>query len=554
MTETVQSVVFVVLVTLTVKPLGGYLYRVFAREPTRLDRVCVPLERGIHRLCGLDANEDMPAARYIGALLAFGGIAALFVFAVLRLQRFLPWFFPEYQTTPLTPDLAFNTAISFTTTTTWQAYGGENTMSYFSQMAGIVVGNFVGAASGLAIGIAFVRGFARQRSGGLGSFWVDVVRALLWVLLPGALVGSLVFAACAVPANFNDYTVATGLEGRTQVIAQGPVAALEMIKNLGTNGGGFFNANGAHPFENPTPLSNFFALLAIVLVPAAFTNTFGRMIGRPRHGWMLYGVMVVLFVGSLAAIHWAETSYGSMEGKEVRFGVPGSALTAAVISNGATGSYNAMADSFSALGGGVMLLNLLLGEVTFGGLGTGLASLVMIALVVVFLAGLMIGRTPEYLGKRIGAHETTLIMFYALIMPATVAPLAALAVSTPAGLNALTTNGGAHGFTGILVAYATSFANNGFNFAGLSANTPFYNTTTVIAMLAGRYLLTIPALLLAGRFARQGRSPSTAGTLPTETLLFAGLLTGMVVMLAGLSYLPALTLGPIAEHLMPLAR
>jgi K+-transporting ATPase ATPase A chain len=566
-----QYLAFLILVALTTKPLGGYLYRVFTRQRTIFDGVCLPLERLVCRLCCIDPAEEMTAPHYIGCFLMLGGLGALFVYILLRLQRFLPWFFPAYHTTAMTPDLAFNTAISFTTTTTWQAYAGENTMSYFSQMVALTTGNFLGGAAGLAVGIAFIRGFARERSEGVGNFWGDVLRALLWVLLPGALVGAIVLVWQGVPMNFNGYTVATGLEHQRQVIAQGPVAALEIIKNLGTNGGGFFNANGAHPFANPTPLTNFLGLLAIVLVPAALTNTFGRMIGQPRQGWMLYAVMVVLFVAGLGAVDWFEThegaqrrlgvttqgpavAGGNMEGKEVRFGIGGSTLTGVVTSNAATGSYNAMADSFTALGGMVLLLNLLLGEIVFGGLGTGVSSLVMSALIAVFLAGLMVGRTPEYLGKRIGPTETKLIMLYALIMPATVAPLAAVAVLTTAGLAGLVVNRGPHGLTSILVAYASSFANNGLTFAGLNANTVFYNGSTAIAMMLGRYALTIPALLLAGRVAIQGRAPSTGGTLPTDSFFFAGLLVGMVLVLAGLSYLPALTLGPIAEHVLRFSR
>jgi K+-transporting ATPase ATPase A chain len=566
-----QYLAFVVLVTLTTKPLGGYLHRVFTRQRTVLDRVWLPLERLICRMCHIDPAEEMPAPRYIGCFLILGGLGALFVYIILRAQRFLPWFFPAYHTTAMTPDLAFNTAISFTTTTTWQAYAGENAISYFSQMVALTTGNFLGASAGLAVGIAFIRGFSRERLAGVGNFWADVVRALLWVLLPGAIVGATVLVWQGVPMNFNDYTVATSLEHQRQVIAQGPVAALEIIKNLGTNGGGFFNVNGAHPFANPTPLTNFIGLLAIVLVPAALTNTFGRMIGQPRQGWMLYAVMVVLFVAGIGAVDWSEThegaqrrlgsttrgsvlAGGNMEGKEVRFGVGGSTLTAVVTSNAATGSSNASPDSFTALGGMVLLLDLLLGEIVFGGLGTGVSSLVMSALVVVFLAGLMVGRTPEYLGKRIGPTETKLVMFYALVMPATVTPLAALAVLTEAGLAGLVVNRGPHGLTSILVAYASSFANNGLSFAGLNANTVFYNVSTALAMMLGRYMLTIPALLLAGRVALQGRAPSTAGTLPTDSFMFAGLLVGMVLVFAGLSYLPALTLGPIAEHVLRLSR
>jgi K+-transporting ATPase ATPase A chain len=391
-----QYLAFVVLVTLTTKPLGGYLQRVFTRQRTLFDPVCLPLERLICRLCEIDPVEEMTATRYIGCFLILGALGALFVYIVLRLQRFLPWFFPEYHTTAMTADLAFNTAISFTTTTTWQAYAGENTMSYFSQLVALTMGNFLGGAAGIAIGLAFIRGFSRERSAGVGNFWDDVIRALLSVLLPGALLGAIVLVWLGVPMNFNRYTMATSLEHQTQVIAQGPVAALEIIKNLGTNGGGFFNANGAHPFANPTPLTNFLGMLAIVLVPAALTNTFGRMTGQPRQGWMLYAVMVVLFAGGIGAVDWSEThdgaqcrfgstiqgpavAGGNMEGKEVRFGVGGSTLTGVVASNTATGSYNAMADSFTALGGGVLLLNLLLGEVVFGGLGTGVSSLVMLA-------------------------------------------------------------------------------------------------------------------------------------------------------------------------------
>jgi K+-transporting ATPase ATPase A chain len=566
-----QYLAFVGLVTLTTKPLGGYLQRVFTKQRTLVDGVCLPLERLICRLCRIDPADEMTAPRYIGCFILLGGLGALFVYILLRLQRFLPWFFPAYDTTAMMPDLAFNTAISFTTTTTWQAYAGENTMSYFSQMVALTTGNFLGGAAGLAIGLAFMRGFSRERSAGVGNFWGDVIRALLWVLLPGALAGAILLVWLGVPMNFNAYTVATGLDHQTQVIAQGPVAALEIIKNLGTNGGGFFNVNGAHPFANPTPLTNVLGLLAIALVPAALTNTLGRMVGQPRQGWMLFTVMLVLFVAGIGAVDRFEihdgahrrfgsttqgpvVAGGNMEGKEVRFGVGGSTLTAVVTSNAATGSYNAMADSFTALGGGVLLLNLLLGEIVFGGLGTGVSSLVMAALVAVFLAGLMVGRTPEYLGKRMGPAETKLIMFYALIMPATVAPLAALAVLTKAGLAGLAVNQGPHGLTSILVAYASSFANNGLNFGGLNANTVFYNGSTAVAMMLGRYALTIPALLLAGRIATQGRSPSTAGTLPTDSFLFAALLVGMVLVLAGLSYLPALTLGPIAEHVLRFSR
>jgi K+-transporting ATPase ATPase A chain len=459
-----------------------------------------------------------------------------------------------------------NTAISFSTTTTWQAYAGENTMSYFSQMAGLCAQNFLAGAAGLAVGVAFIRGLARQLSNSLGNFWVDLTRSLLWILLPGALAGALLLVWLGVPMNFRPYAIATTVEGAQQVLPQGPVAALEIIKNLGTNGGGFFNANGAHPYENPTPLTNFVEMLAIVLLPAALTNTFGRMVGQPRQGWLLYGVMVFLFACGLVFVHQFEQkgvpqlgaaefhgsslqSGGNMEGKEVRFSIGGSTLAAVVTSNTATGSYNSMHDSYTSLGGMVLLVNMLLGEVVFGGLGTGLYSMVMAAAIAVFLAGLMVGRTPEYLGKQIRESETKLIVVYALVAPLFVLPLTAIAVSTTAGLSGLTTNGGPHGLTEILFAYTSCFANNGQTFAGLSANTPFYNLTTALAMLAGRFGLAIPALAFAARFGRQRNIPVTSGTLPTHSLSFGVLLTICLITMVGLTYLPVLALGPIVERL-----
>ncbi len=426
-----QYAVFLLIVTALVQPLGGYLEQVFSRKTTALDGLCLPIERLIYRITKVDPNVEMSSAEYTMCLVVFGLVGTLLLYSVLRLQTFLPWFFPQYQTTPMSPDLAMNTAISFSTTTTWQAYGGENTMSYFSQMAGLCVQNFLAGAAGLAIGIAFIRGLAAQLSETLGNFWVDLTRALLWVLLPGALIGAVFLVWQGVPMNFHDYTVATSLEHTKQVIAQGPVAALEIIKNLGTNGGGFFNANGAHPYENPTPLTNLVEMLAIVLLPAAMTNTFGRMVNRPQQGWLLYWVMMFLFTVGLLFVHYSEQggnpllrsvdshhsglqSGGNMEGKEVRFGIGGSALTAVVTSNTATGSNNSMHDSYTSLGGLVLLANLLLGEVVFGGLGTGLMGMVMAAAIAVFLAGLMVGRTPEYLGKKIGPCENKMVMLYAL--------------------------------------------------------------------------------------------------------------------------------------------
>ena len=563
----IQYLLFLAIVTALVKPLGGYMERVFSTKNTALDRLCRPVERLIYRISAVDPNVEMTGKEYATCFVLFGLAGTLLLYAILRMQQFLPWFFPQYHTTLLSPELAFNTAISFSTTTTWQAYVGENTMSYFSQMVGLCAQNFLAGAAGLAVGVAFMRGLARQLSGTLGNFWVDLTRALLWILLPGALLGALLLVWQGVPMNLHHYAIASTVEGARQVIPQGPVAALEIIKNLGTNGGGFFNANGAHPYENPTPLTNLIEMLAIVLLPAALTNTFGRMVGQPRQGWLFYCVMVFLFsCGLIFADHFEQKgnphlvgvdfrngslqSGGNMEGKEVRFGIAGSTLTAVVTSNTATGSTNSAHDSYTSLGGMVLLVNMLLGELVFGGLGTGLYSMVMTAAIAVFLAGLMVGRTPEFLGKKIGPAENKMIMLYALAAPLFVLPLTAIAVSTRAGLSGLTTNTGSHGFTEILFAYSSCFANNGQSFAGLSANTPFYNLTTALAMMAGRFALAIPALAFAACFARQRNTPSSSGTLPTHSFLFGVLLTACLITMVALSYLPALALGPILERLL----
>jgi len=563
----IQYLVFLVIVTALVKPLGGYIERVFSGKRTALDIVLRPIERLLYRITGIDATREMSFSEYAGCFVLFGLCCAHVLYAILRLQKFLPWSYPAYQTTPLAPDLATNVAVSFTTTTTWQAYSGETTMSYFSQMVGLCANNFLAGAMGLAVGVAFIRGLAREGSNTLGNFWVDLTRSLLWVLLPGALIGATLLVWQGVPMNFHPYAIATTVPGVKQVIPQGPVAALEIIKNLGTNGGGFSNANGAHPYENPTPLSNLLEMLAIVLLPAALTNTFGRIVGQPRQGWLLYGVMVFLFVGGLFFVdhfeqrgnpllhgidsaHHSGQAGGNMEGKEVRFGIAGTALTAAVTSNTSTGSANAVDDSFSSLGGMVLLTNMYLGEVNFGGLGSGLYGMVMAAAIAVFLAGLMVGRTPQYLGKRIGPPENKMIVLYALTAPLALLGLTAIAVTSKAGISSLTVNTGPHGLTAILFAYATCFANNGQAFASLNGNTLFYNVTTVIAMMAGRFFLAIPALALAGLFARQKKAPVSSGTLPTDSFTFGVLLAACLITLTALSYLPALALGPILERLL----
>jgi len=545
------------VVALLVKPVGAYLEGVFERRHTFFDPLLLPVEQLIHRLVGIDPKREMDWKRYSLAFCVFGLVNVVVLYFALRSQTWLPWFFPKVMTTPMTPDLAANTAVSFATTTTWQAYAGETTMSYFSQL--LLVGqNFLAGAAGLAVGIAFIRGYAREKTAALGNFWGDLVRAVLWVLLPMSILGSLFLIAQGVPMNFLPYTIAQTVEGGTQTIAQGPVAALEFIKNLGTNGGGFFNVNAAHPFENPTPLTNFVELLAIVVVPAAFTHTFGRMVGRPREGWVIFWTMTVLFVAGLLVCNWAESSAhpavsneitaGNMEGKEVRFGVGGSVLAAVVTSNGATGSYNSMHDSFQPLGVTVPLVNMLLGEIVYGGLGTGLYSMIFVALVALFIGGLMVGRTPEHLGKQIGPAEMKIIAVYTLVGPVTVLALTALAVVTNAGLSGLTMNAGAHGFTEILFAYASVFANNGQSMAGLSANNIFYNLTTIVAMLTGRYVLAVLALALAGRFAAASRRPPSRGAMPSDGMTFGVLLTGTALLVGALNFLPALAMGPIVEH------
>ena len=590
----VQLGLYLIVLIALAKPLGAYMARVYEGRPFGLDRVLGPLERLIYRLCGVRSDEEMGWKTYAMAMLLFNLAGLLVVYALQRLQGVLP--LNPQQLGAVSPDSSFNTAVSFVTNTNWQGYSGETTMSYLTQMLGLTVQNFLSAAAGMAVLVALIRGLARRSAETIGNFWVDLTRTTLYILLPLSLVLALVLVSQGVVQTFRPYAKVnvvqqtsydepvTDKDGKPvldekgqpktkkatlteQVIAMGPVAVLEPIKNLGTNGGGFFNVNGAHPFETPTPLANLLAMLAIAVLPASLTYTFGRMTGRPRQGWTLFAIMLVLFVAGLLVCHVAEQrgrtlaaqgvdhaasalqAGGNMEGKEVRFGIGGSVLAAITTSNGATGSYNSMHDSYTPVGGMVTVVNMLLGEVIFGGLGTGLYSLVLIALVGLFAAGLMIGRTPEYLGKQVTVPEMKLIGLYTVIAPLTILPLAALAMVTDAGLAGLTTNKGAHGLSEILVAYTTSMANNGQNFAGLSANTPFYNVTTALAMMAGRFGLAIPALALAGLFAQQARKPVTEGTLPTDTPLFAALTIAVVLVVGALSYLPVLALGPIVEHL-----
>ena len=502
----------------------------------------------------------MSAGMYALAFFVFGVLGTIVLFLLLMVQAWMPGG-PDarYLTTPMTLPLAANTAVSFSTTTTWQAYGGETTLRYLIQILGLTAQNFLGGAAGLAVGFAFIRGFARENSPTVGNFWVDLIRALL-LLLPLALVIGLVMVWQGVPLNLSPYIEAHTLEGLPQTIAQGPVAVLEVIKNLGTNGGGFFNANGAHPYANPTPLTNFLGMLAIAVLPASLPIAFGHMVRRPRAGWVLLAVMVVLFTAGLVVCDVYESDVpslqaglnitgGNLEGKEVRFGVHSSVLSAVVTSNGATGSYNSMHGSYQPMGVLVLLVNMLVGELVFGGLGTGLYSMVMTALIGVFIGGLMIGRTPDYLGKTVMTEEAKLISLYALLGPMVLLSLAALGVATEAGRAALVTNHGPRGFTEIVFAFTSCLANNGQNLAGLDANNTFYNISTIPAMLAGRFGLAALALALAGRFAAQGRRSLTPGTLPCDTVTFGILVLGVIILVGVLSFLPALALGPIMEHL-----
>jgi potassium-transporting ATPase potassium-binding subunit len=560
-----QVGIFFLLVTVISVPLGLYMARVFAEERTFLDPVLRPVERAIYRLCGVHPATEMTWGEYTIAILWFSLVGMLVLYALERLQGLLP--FNPQGLAGLAPDLAFNTAASFTTNTNWQAYSGETTMSYLTQMAGLAFHNFVSAATGIAAAIAVVRGFVRRSSRTLGNFWFDLVRSTLWVLLPLSVIFALVLVWQGVPQNLSPYVRAKTLEGAEQVIAQGPVASQEIIKELGTNGGGFFNANSAHPYENPTPLSNLIEMVAIFAIGAALTHTFGKMAGDRRQGWALFAAMALLFLGGAGVAIWAEQrgnpqfaamginqqasatqSGGNMEGKEVRYGIVDSALWATVTTDTSCGAVNSTHDSYLPLGGLVPLLNMQIGEIIFGGVGSGLFGMLVMAVLSVFIAGLMVGRTPEYLGKKIEAREMKLAMFFVLIFPAVVLLGAMVAVATKAGLAGIS-NPGPHGFSQILYAYSEAGANNGSAFAGLSANTRFYNYTLAFVMLPGRFMMMIPALALAGSLAGKKSVPVSAGTFPTTGALFVALLVGVILIVAALTFFPADALGPIVEHL-----
>jgi potassium-transporting ATPase potassium-binding subunit len=559
-----QIALFVGAVTLTVKPLGAYMAAVFAGTRTFLSPVLGPVERVILRLAGVRADDEQHWTAYAVATLAFNLAGFLFLYALLRLQGVLP--FNPQGLGGVAPDLAFNTAVSFVTNTNWQSYGGETTLSYFTQMVGLTSHNFVSAATGIALAIALIRGFARRSVKTIGNFWVDLIRATLYVLLPLALVMALFLIWQGVPQNFSAYTAAFTLEGVKQLIAQGPVASQEAIKMLGTNGGGFFNANSAHPFENPNALTNFVELWSILAISAALTHTFGKMVGNVRQGWAIFAVMGVLYLGGQFACTWAESqpsaklaalhidqtasgmqAGGNMEGKEVRFGIAGSTIWATATTDASNGSVNAMHDSFTPLGGLIPMFNIQIGEVIFGGVGSGLYGILLFAIVAMFVAGLMVGRTPEYLGKKLEAREVKMAILAILVTPlATLVPAAIAAVS-PQGLAGIA-NGGPHGFSEILYAFSSAAGNNGSAFAGLSANTLFYNLMLGAAMLAGRFFWIVPMLAVAGSLAAKKTVPPSEGTFPTTGPLFVGLLVGVLLIVGGLTFFPALALGPLAEH------
>jgi K+-transporting ATPase ATPase A chain len=559
-----QIALFCVIIVALARPFGGYMTRVFAGERTWLSPVLRPVERVIYRLCGVDEKVEQHWLVYAVSMLLFSVAGFVTLYALQRLQGYLP-FNPQGQT-GVEESLAFNTSMSFVTNTNWQSYVPETTMSYLVQMAGLTVHNFVSAATGIALALALVRGFARRSAATIGNFWVDLTRCTLYILLPVAIVVGLFFVWQGMPQNLSAYVDATTLEGAKQTIAQGPVASQEVIKLLGTNGGGFFNANSAHPYENPNALTNFVTLILIFSIGAGLTNVLGRMVKDERQGWAIFAAMGILFLAGLTTAYWAESAGnpafaalnvdsapsalqagGNMEGKEVRFGITDSAMFAAITTDTSCGAVNSMHDSFTPLGGMIPLINMQLGEVIFGGVGSGLYGMLAFAIVAMFVAGLMVGRTPEYLGKKLEAKEVKMTIIALLSLPLSMLGWTALATVVSAGLAGIA-NTGPHGFSEILYAYTSATANNGSAFAGISANTLFYNTTLAFAMLIGRFLFVIPLLAVAGSLAQKKLVAPSAGTFPTHSPLFVGLLVGVVVIIGGLTYFPAISLGPVVEH------
>jgi potassium-transporting ATPase potassium-binding subunit len=565
-----QITLYFVILVLLIKPLGLYMARVLNGEWTFLDPILRPVERLIYRLIGVAPGQEQHWTTYTAAMLMFNLAGLVLLYALQRLQHVLPLNLQDFASP--SPDSAFNTAVSFASNTNWQSYSGESTMSYLSQMAGLTVQNFVSAATGIALAIALIRAFARHSARTLGNFWVDMVRTTLWVLLPLSLIFALVLVWQGVPQNIQEYVNATTVEGTTQTIAQGPVASQEAIKMLGTNGGGFFNANSAHPYENPTPLSGFLEMLAIFLIGAALTYTFGHMVGDTRQGWAIFSVMAIIWFMGLAVAYWAEAAGnpafdrlgvdtavsdtqtgGNMEGKEVRFGIVNSVIWATATTSASNGSVNSMHDSYTPLGGLIPLLNIQLGEVIVGGVGSGLYGMILFAILAVFVAGLMVGRTPEYLGKKIEAKEVKMtVLALILVLPIGILGFTALGVVHPEGIKG-PLNAGPHGFSEILYVFTSGTGNNGSAFAGISANTFFYNLTNGLTMLIGRYLFIVPMMAVAGSLAGKKVVPPSAGTFPTHGGTYVVLLVSVILIMGGLIYFPALALGPIVEHLLMMA-
>ena len=567
-----QILLFFVIIVAVTKPLGLFMTHVFNREKTFLDPVLRPIERLIYRLTRVNEEREMKWTEYAISMLLFSGVSMIALYLMQRLQSVLPFNPQQLPGVDSTfTGSSFNTAASFTTNTNWQSYLPETTMSYFTQMAGLAYHNFVSAAVGLSLAIAFIRGIVRREVQTIGNFWVDLTRAVLWVCLPFCIVGALVLVANGVPQNLRPYATAQlidkGAAQSQQIIAQGPVASQEIIKQWGTNGGGFFNANSAHPFENPTPLTNFIGMLAIFAISASLTYTLGRMTGSQKHGWAVFAAMTVLFFAGIAITYWAEAkgnpllanvdqqassmqAGGNMEGKEVRFGVANTSLWATVTTGASCGAVNGMHDSFTPLGGLIPLTNIMLGEVIFGGVGAGMYGILIFVILSVFIAGLMVGRTPEYLGKKIEAYDVKMAMLYALIFPIVILVFAAISsVSLGFGTSQLN-NAGPHGLTEILYAFTSGTGNNGSAFAGISANTLWYNTTIGIAMLVGRFMMIIPMLAIAGNLASKKQVPPSLGTFPVTTPLFTTLLVSVILIVGALTFFPALSLGPIVEHLL----
>jgi K+-transporting ATPase ATPase A chain len=561
-----QILLFLAVVLAVTAPLGRFLTRVFNRERTWLDPMCRPVERLIYRATGVDERHEMRWTEYAGAMLSFSVVSMVVLYLIERVQQWLPWNPQGFGA--VAPDLAFNTAASFTTNTNWQAYSGESTMSYFTQMAGLAYHNFVSAAVGIALAIAFIRGIAQKEKDSLGNFWVDLVRCSLWVLLPFCLVGSLALVSQGVVQNLRPYDKVAPLDSKEQVIAQGPVASQEIIKEFGTNGGGFMNANSAHPFESDAADQSF-EMVCIFTISAGLTYTLGQMTGSPKHGWAVWGAMAFLFLAGVTTAYWSEArgnplltaagadqsvtalSYGgNMEGKECRFGIANSALFATVTTDASCGAINSWHDSFTPLGGLVPLTNIMLGEVIFGGVGAGMYGILVFIILSVFIAGLMVGRTPEYLGKKVQAYDVQMAMLVVLVFPLAILVLTAISVVSPSFGTSSVTNPGPHGLSQILYAFTSGTGNNGSAFGGLSANTRWYNVTIGFATLIGRFLMIIPMLAIAGSLGRKKRVPPSPGTFPVTTPLFSALLVGVILIVGALTFFPALSLGPIVEHLL----